>query len=62
MNIFLTVPQNGKILVKAGQKVDFETKLFEVKNQKTVKIDLQKSFIFLPKISFLILKNLLGKR
>jgi len=62
MNIFLTIPQNGKILVKAGQKVDFETKLFEVKNQKTVKIDLQKELHISPQNIFSYLKKFIGEK
>jgi len=62
MNIFLTIPQNGKILVKAGQKVDFETKLFEVKNQKTVKIDLQKELSISPQNIFSYLKKFIGEK
>jgi len=62
MNIFLSVPQNGKILVKAGEKVDFKTKLFEVKNRKIVKIDLKKEFDISPQDIFSYLKKFIDEK
>mgnify|MGYP001128118382 CR=1 FL=1 len=62
MNIFLTVPKNGKILVKAGQMIDFQTKLFEIFNPKIVKVDLAKKLGISPQNIFSYLKKFIGEK
>jgi len=62
MKIFLSIPKKGRILVKAGQKIDYNTKLFEVKNRKVVKIDLRKELGISPQNIFSYLKKFIGDK
>jgi len=62
MDVFLPIPPNAKVLVKAGQKIDFETKLFEVLNPKIIKVDLAKKLGVASKNIFSYLKKFIGEK
>ena len=62
MNIFLSVPKNGRILVKAGQKIDFETKIFEITKTVDVRVDLKKNLGISPQDVFSYLKKFIGEK
>jgi len=62
MNIFLSVPENGKIIVSSGQNIDFETKIFEIKKTVIVKVDIKKNLGISPQNVFSYLKKFIGEK
>lgn len=60
MILTIPLPERGKPLIKVGQRVDFNTPLFEEKIQKEVKVYISQKIGVSPKKIFQHLKKLVG--
>lgn len=62
MRITYYAPNDSRILVKEGDKVDFDTQLFEKKISKRIEIDIAKELGINPKNIFRYLTKLVGEK
>lgn len=60
MKVPVKVPINKKLLVKAGQKVDFTTPFFEKTKSSMVELEIAKTLDFPPDKIFRFLKKVIG--
>lgn len=62
MILSITVPINGELLIKAGDKVDFSTPLVNNHIKKEIKIPLARSLHINPKKIFTVLNKFVGEK
>lgn len=61
MVLTIPLPASGKPLIKAGQRVDFDTPLYEQKVRKEIKVFISQKIDVSPKKIFQYIKKLVGE-